>query len=201
MCDTAPRPEREPSGPPAWNTLPRWYLLGTEDKATPPQLQRFMAERANATIVEVAASHVSFVSQPEVATHLILQPSKQQPAPADPAQSGTRTRQSWAARSESSTFHADATLNNAAPDQVSRMAMVGVAPLRQLITQRAAWETNGRRARVETRINTSKRATIPALRDPQSHHPPMFSHVRNEGVGVSTGRAISVRLGRGDRGS
>jgi hypothetical protein len=31
-----------------------------------------MAERANATIVEVPASHVSFVSQPEAATHLIL---------------------------------------------------------------------------------------------------------------------------------
>jgi glyoxylase-like metal-dependent hydrolase (beta-lactamase superfamily II) len=38
-----------------------------------PALQRFMAERANATIVEVAASHVSFVSQPEAATQLILQ--------------------------------------------------------------------------------------------------------------------------------
>ncbi len=62
-----------PSAPPAWNTLPCWYLLGTEDKAIPPTLQRFMAERANATIVEVPASHVSFVSQPEAATQLILQ--------------------------------------------------------------------------------------------------------------------------------
>jgi pimeloyl-ACP methyl ester carboxylesterase len=62
-----------PSAPPAWKTLPCWYLLGTEDKAIPPELQRFMAERANATIVEVPASHVSFVSQPEAATQLILQ--------------------------------------------------------------------------------------------------------------------------------
>jgi pimeloyl-ACP methyl ester carboxylesterase len=62
-----------PSGRPAWKTLPSWYLLGTEDKAIPPALQRFMAERANATIEEVSASHVSFVSQPEVATQLILQ--------------------------------------------------------------------------------------------------------------------------------
>ena len=53
--------------------MPCWYLLGTEDKAIPPALQRFMAERANATIVEVPASHVSFVSQPEAATQLILQ--------------------------------------------------------------------------------------------------------------------------------
>jgi len=62
-----------PSGELAWKTLPCWYLLGTEDKAIPPPLQRFMAERANATIVEVPASHVSFVSQPEAATGLILQ--------------------------------------------------------------------------------------------------------------------------------
>jgi len=62
-----------PSAPPGWNTLPCWYLLGTQDKAIPPALQRFMAERANATIVEVPASHVSFVSQPEAATQLILQ--------------------------------------------------------------------------------------------------------------------------------
>src|SRR3954463_822979 len=56
-----------PSGPLAWKTLPSWYLLGTEDKAIPPALQRFMAERASATIVVVAASHVSFVSQPDAA--------------------------------------------------------------------------------------------------------------------------------------
>jgi pimeloyl-ACP methyl ester carboxylesterase len=62
-----------PSDQPSWKTLPCWYLLGTEDKAIPPALQRFMAERANATIVEVPASHVSFVSQPEAATQLILQ--------------------------------------------------------------------------------------------------------------------------------
>jgi len=62
-----------PSGQLAWKTLPCWYLLGTEDKAIPPALQRYMAERANATIVEVPASHVSFVSQPEAATQLILQ--------------------------------------------------------------------------------------------------------------------------------
>jgi pimeloyl-ACP methyl ester carboxylesterase len=62
-----------PSGALGWKTLPCWYLVGTEDKAIPPALQRFMAERANATIVEVAASHVSFVSQPEAAIQLILQ--------------------------------------------------------------------------------------------------------------------------------
>ena len=72
-----------PSAPPAWKTLPCWYLLGTEDNAIPLALQRFMAERANATIVEVAASHVSFLSQPEAATPLILQ-AVEATAPARP---------------------------------------------------------------------------------------------------------------------
>jgi pimeloyl-ACP methyl ester carboxylesterase len=63
----------EPSGPPAWKTLPCWYLLCTEDKAIPPATQRFMAERANARIQEVPASHASMVSQPEAATQLIVQ--------------------------------------------------------------------------------------------------------------------------------
>jgi pimeloyl-ACP methyl ester carboxylesterase len=61
-----------PSGPPAWKSIPSWYLLGTEDKAIPPATQRFMAERATATIEEVAASHASMVSQPDVATKLIV---------------------------------------------------------------------------------------------------------------------------------
>ena len=62
-----------PASPPAWKRLPCWYQLGTQDKAIPPALQRFMAERAQATIVEVPASHVSFVSQPNATTQLILQ--------------------------------------------------------------------------------------------------------------------------------
>ena len=61
-----------PSGPPAWKSIPSWYLLGTEDMAIPPATQRFKAERATATIEEVPASHASMVSQPDVATKLII---------------------------------------------------------------------------------------------------------------------------------
>jgi pimeloyl-ACP methyl ester carboxylesterase len=61
-----------PSGPPGWRSIPSWYLVGTEDRAIPPAGQRFMAERANARIEEVAASHASMVSQPEAVTRLIL---------------------------------------------------------------------------------------------------------------------------------
>ncbi len=35
------------------------YLLGTEDKAIPPATQRYMAERAKATIQEIGAAHAS----------------------------------------------------------------------------------------------------------------------------------------------
>ena len=61
-----------PSGPPGWRSIPSWYLLGTQDRAIPPAGQRFMAERGNAKIEEVAASHASMVSQPEAVTRLIL---------------------------------------------------------------------------------------------------------------------------------
>jgi pimeloyl-ACP methyl ester carboxylesterase len=63
---------RHASGPPGWRSIPSWYLVGTEDRAIPPAGQRFMAERANATIEEVPASHASMVSQPEAVTRLIL---------------------------------------------------------------------------------------------------------------------------------
>ena len=72
-----------PSGPPGWRSIPSWYLLGTEDRAIPPAGQRFMAERGNAWIEEVTASHASMVSQPETVTRLILsaveQTSRSQP--------------------------------------------------------------------------------------------------------------------------
>ena len=61
-----------PSGPPAYRSIPSWYLLGTQDRAIPPRAQRFMAERGGSTIQEVPASHASYVSQPDAATQLIL---------------------------------------------------------------------------------------------------------------------------------
>lgn len=61
----------QPSGPPAWKTIPSWYLVGTLDKVIPPYLQIFMAERANAQIVQVEAPHPSMVSDPKAAADLI----------------------------------------------------------------------------------------------------------------------------------
>jgi pimeloyl-ACP methyl ester carboxylesterase len=61
-----------PSGPGAWKSLPSWTVIGTEDRVIPPATQRSMAERAGSTITEAAASHVSMVSQPQVAIDAIL---------------------------------------------------------------------------------------------------------------------------------
>jgi pimeloyl-ACP methyl ester carboxylesterase len=61
-----------PSGPGAWKSLPSWAVIGTEDRVIPPATQRSMAERAGATISEANGSHVSMVSQPQVAIDAIL---------------------------------------------------------------------------------------------------------------------------------
>src|SRR5256885_1719711 len=55
----------------AWRTKPSWYLVATEDKMIPPPAQRFMAERAGSTVVEVAGSHAVYVSQPNAVAKLI----------------------------------------------------------------------------------------------------------------------------------
>lgn len=62
----------QPSGVPAWKTIPSWYLVGTQDKIIPPAQQRFMAQRAGARTVEVRAGHLSLVSRPRAVERLIL---------------------------------------------------------------------------------------------------------------------------------
>jgi pimeloyl-ACP methyl ester carboxylesterase len=61
-----------PSGTAAWKTLPSWVVVGTEDHVIPPDTQRHMAERAGATITDVAGSHVSMVSHPQATIDAIL---------------------------------------------------------------------------------------------------------------------------------
>jgi len=62
----------EPSGEPAWKTIPSWYLVASNDQAIPPATERFMAKRAGATTVEIASSHVAMISHPAAVTDLIL---------------------------------------------------------------------------------------------------------------------------------
>ncbi|SOD97610.1 alpha/beta fold hydrolase [Blastococcus haudaquaticus] len=55
----------------AWKTIPSWTLVTLQDLAVPAEAQRFMAERASSTVVEVDASHAVTVSRPDVVARLI----------------------------------------------------------------------------------------------------------------------------------
>ena len=55
----------------AWRSKRSWYLIATEDKMIPPDAQRFMAKRAEATTIEVKGSHAVFVSQPQAVADLV----------------------------------------------------------------------------------------------------------------------------------
>jgi pimeloyl-ACP methyl ester carboxylesterase len=63
----------EPTGTPAWKTLPSWAVVPTGDKAAGSDVLRSMAQRAQATITETEGSHVIMVSQPQLVTDVILQ--------------------------------------------------------------------------------------------------------------------------------
>ncbi|BEP15271.1 alpha/beta hydrolase [Acidothermaceae bacterium B102] len=62
----------QPSGTPAWATIPSWYLVAHDDNAIPPAAERAMAARAHAHTVEIDSSHVAMISHPSVVTKLIL---------------------------------------------------------------------------------------------------------------------------------
>jgi pimeloyl-ACP methyl ester carboxylesterase len=62
----------EPSGPPAWKTIPSWALIGTEDHVIPPALQEQMANRAGAQITKVKAGHLSLITKPVEVADIIL---------------------------------------------------------------------------------------------------------------------------------
>ena len=57
----------------AWRSKPSWYAISTEDQTINPDLQRFMAKRMGARTIEVKASHVSLISQPETIANQILE--------------------------------------------------------------------------------------------------------------------------------
>jgi pimeloyl-ACP methyl ester carboxylesterase len=62
----------DPSGAPAWKTIPSWALLGTQDRVIPPALQEEMYERAGAHISRVRAGHLSLITRPRAVVRVIL---------------------------------------------------------------------------------------------------------------------------------
>src|SRR4051812_22513195 len=61
----------------AWRSKPSFYAVSTEDRTINPDLERFMAKRMGAKTVEVKASHLSLISQPDEITRLILEAAGQ----------------------------------------------------------------------------------------------------------------------------
>jgi pimeloyl-ACP methyl ester carboxylesterase len=60
----------------AWRTRPSWAVLATQDRAIDPRLLRQTAERINAQIVEVEASHVPFITRPREVADVIDQAAR-----------------------------------------------------------------------------------------------------------------------------
>jgi pimeloyl-ACP methyl ester carboxylesterase len=64
---------------PAWKIKRSWYLVATDDRMIPPAAQRQMSTRARATVVEVAASHAVYLSQPAAVAGLIVRAARGSP--------------------------------------------------------------------------------------------------------------------------
>jgi pimeloyl-ACP methyl ester carboxylesterase len=58
-------------GTPAWNALPSWYLVATDDQAIPPDAERQFAARMGATTIEIPSSHLPMISHPTEVADLI----------------------------------------------------------------------------------------------------------------------------------
>ncbi len=56
----------------AWRSKPSFYAVSARDRTIDPDLERFMAKRMGARTVELQASHLSLVSQPDAVSRLIL---------------------------------------------------------------------------------------------------------------------------------
>ena len=61
----------EPSGAPAWKTIPSWDIAGRQDKIIPLDRQREMAHRAKSQVTEIDSSHLSLISHPDAVVRVI----------------------------------------------------------------------------------------------------------------------------------
>ena len=56
----------------AWRSKPSWYAVSKQDRTTSPELERFLANRMGAKMIEVDSSHLSMITHPREITDLIL---------------------------------------------------------------------------------------------------------------------------------
>lgn len=57
----------------AWRDKPSWYAVSANDRCINPDYERFAAKRMGATTIEVPASHVAMLAQPEAIAELVIQ--------------------------------------------------------------------------------------------------------------------------------
>jgi pimeloyl-ACP methyl ester carboxylesterase len=62
----------QPSGAPAWATIPSWDLISLDDHAISPAGQMFMAQRMHAYITTVHSAHDIMISHPAAVDQIIL---------------------------------------------------------------------------------------------------------------------------------
>ena len=55
----------------AWREVPSWFIVAQEDHVINPDLERMFAKRMGAKTTEVDASHVAFMSHPDVVVQAI----------------------------------------------------------------------------------------------------------------------------------
>ncbi len=60
----------------AWRSKPCWYAVSQQDRTTSPELERFLANRMNATTIEIDSGHLSMLTHPQEVADLILQAAR-----------------------------------------------------------------------------------------------------------------------------
>src|SRR5215510_5999220 len=61
----------QPSGPPAWASIPAWSLIGTADRVITPANQQAMSRHAGAQISTVDAGHLSLITRANIVAQVI----------------------------------------------------------------------------------------------------------------------------------
>jgi pimeloyl-ACP methyl ester carboxylesterase len=59
-----------------WKSKPSWYILTMRDHTVHPDLQRWVARRMGATVIEVESSHVPMLSKPDLVIEVIRKAAK-----------------------------------------------------------------------------------------------------------------------------
>jgi pimeloyl-ACP methyl ester carboxylesterase len=61
----------EPLPAAMWKSKPSWFLLAEEDRMISPKMQRFMAERAGATIHSYPVDHTPLLTAPQLVVNMV----------------------------------------------------------------------------------------------------------------------------------